>query len=70
LSKQKPTLVFLIRLWPVEEGGELAWRASLETVRTGEKHGFANLDDLFAFLKQQALDQALPQVNKRVILNK
>jgi hypothetical protein len=60
MAKRKPTLVFLIRLWSAEEGGEPAWRASLESVSTGEKHGFASLDDLFAFLRQQVLDQAQP----------
>jgi hypothetical protein len=61
MTKPKPTLVFLIRLWPAEEGGEPAWRASLESVRTGEKHAFASLEGLFVFLKAETLSQTQGQ---------
>jgi hypothetical protein len=40
---------FLLRLWRDSEQG--AWRASLENVTTGERHGFANLASLYAFLQ-------------------
>jgi hypothetical protein len=39
---------FLLRLWP-QPGG---WRASLEDARSGERLGFASLEDLFAHLLQ------------------
>jgi hypothetical protein len=43
---------YLLRLWRASTEEE-AWRASLEDPRTGVRTGFANLDDLFAFLRQQ-----------------
>jgi hypothetical protein len=41
---------YLLRLWRVREGEE-DWRASLESARTGERRGFANLDALFAYVR-------------------
>ena len=44
---------YLLRLWPVEDKSDLVWRASLESSGTEERWGFASLDELFAFLRQQ-----------------
>jgi hypothetical protein len=44
---------YLLRLWQVRTGSELVWRASLESPQTGERTGFASIEDLFAFLQQQ-----------------
>ena len=44
---------YLLRLWPVADKSDLVWRASLESSGTGERWGFASLDELFAFLRQQ-----------------
>ena len=44
---------YLLRLWLVEENGNRVWRASLEVTQSGEKHGFASLESMFAFLKEQ-----------------
>lgn len=41
---------FLLRLWRVDEDGHSIWRASLLDSRTGTRLGFANLEQLFAFL--------------------
>ena len=41
---------YLLRLWQVNHQGELTWRASLEHPHTGERHSFATLDGLFAYL--------------------
>jgi hypothetical protein len=50
---------YLLRLWQ-EPGGESArWRASLQDPHSGEKFGFAHLDDLVAFLRKQT-SLALP----------
>jgi len=46
-------LSYLLRLWQITSGGELVWRVSLEDPRTGERIGFANLEALFAFLRQR-----------------
>ena len=44
---------YLIRLWQIRNAGELVWRASLESPSTGERVGFASLDELFGFLQRQ-----------------
>jgi len=46
-------LAYLLRLWRTK-GEEAVWRASLEDPHTGERLGFASLDELFTFLKEQA----------------
>lgn len=53
-------LSYLLRLWRVSGAGELdgmgreaIWRASLESTRTGERTGFAGLNELFDFLQEQ-----------------
>jgi len=44
---------YLLRLW--REKGEQAssWRASLQDPHSGEKLGFAHLDELVAFLRER-----------------
>jgi hypothetical protein len=44
---------YLLRLWRVSSEGKTAWRASLESARTGQRKGFTSLGDLFRFLRQQ-----------------
>jgi hypothetical protein len=53
-------LSYLLRLWRVSgdkeshhAGGGGVWRASLESVRTGERRSFASLEELFDFLREQ-----------------
>ncbi len=46
-------LAYLLRLWSSEHGGRRVWRVSLESAHTSERHIFADLDALFAFLRQQ-----------------
>ena len=53
MRKDRKYLSYLLRLWMVEEDGEYLWRASLEVTHSRERYGFANLDDLLAFLKEQ-----------------
>jgi hypothetical protein len=44
---------YLLRLWR-EEGGEATrWRASVEDPHSGEKLGFAHLEELVAFLGER-----------------
>lgn len=38
---------YLLRLWQSENGG---WRASLQSIQTSERHMFADLESLLAFL--------------------
>jgi hypothetical protein len=47
---------YLLRLWQTGEGEAAEWRALLEDPRTGERRGFADLDSMFAFLKELCRD--------------
>ena len=46
-------LAYVLRLWQVTDGGNSVWRASVESPHSGERHGFANLGLLFAFLEEK-----------------
>lgn len=43
-------LSYLLRLWRTDGAGSLCWQASLEVPETGERIGFASLEQLFAYL--------------------
>jgi hypothetical protein len=47
---------FLLRVWRESEHG--AWRASLESVTTGERRGFPDLPSLYAFLQAECQEIA------------
>jgi hypothetical protein len=51
-KEQADYLSYLLRLWRVSEETAV-WRASLESSHTGEREGFASLDDLLDFLRMQ-----------------
>jgi hypothetical protein len=58
--KQPDYLSYLLRLWREKNVGQRhrcekqdVWRASLEDSLSRKRHGFQNLDDLFAFLQQE-----------------
>lgn len=51
--EEQRTISYLLRLWSTRSRGELVWRASLESAETGERWGFADLTDLFAFLEKE-----------------
>jgi hypothetical protein len=40
-------------MWTVKVNKHSVWRSSLESSSTGEKWGFADLDELCTFLRQQ-----------------
>jgi hypothetical protein len=52
-KEQTDYLAYQLRLWWVRSGERAIWRASLKSARTRECRGFASLDDLFDFLRQQ-----------------
>ena len=58
IEPKREYVAFLLRLWQVRGTGPTGWRASLESPRTGECHGFASLDELFLFLRQQTRTQS------------
>jgi hypothetical protein len=52
-EKELDYLSYLLRLWRANDGKQHVWRASLENSLTSERQGFASLDELFEFLRQQ-----------------
>lgn len=54
---------YLLRLWAAEDDGLRCWRAALEDARTGERIGFATLEELFAFLMRRTEDNMLGEDN-------
>jgi len=52
-KRERRYISYLVRLWRGRSGGDLVWRASLESPRTGERRGFASPVDLFAFMEQE-----------------
>ena len=57
-SGQRAYHAYLLRLWQEHRDGQPVWRASLEDPHTGQRLGFAELTQLFAFLQRQAGGQA------------
>ena len=54
MSQEQPVHIsYLLRLWPQRVNGETVWRASLESAVSAQQEGFANLDDLFDFLRRR-----------------
>jgi hypothetical protein len=60
MNKAQPEyLSYLLRLWRENDGRRVhgvetaVWRASLERPQEGERHGFATLEDLFAYLRKE-----------------
>lgn len=45
---------YLLRLWCAERAAAECWRASLENSHTGERIGFASLEELFDFLMEES----------------
>lgn len=56
-KRQRQYLSFLLRLWQESDGSPQGdpplWRASLESPQGGEHKGFAGLEELFAYLREQ-----------------
>ena len=57
MTKEQPDyLAYLVRLWRVESQASAekpVWRASIENPHTHEQAGFASLEALFDFLREQ-----------------
>jgi len=59
-------LSYLLRLWRVRRNNHLVWRASLENPHTGEKHGFAGLELLLEFLREQIGREEAKEINNDI----
>jgi hypothetical protein len=46
-------LAYLVRCWPVETEEGFVWRAAIEGAYDAERRRFADLNALFAFLKER-----------------
>jgi hypothetical protein len=44
-------LAYVLRLWRVTDAASPVWRASLQDIRTGERHGFADVDGACRYLR-------------------
>ena len=62
VEKQREYLAYMLRIWSVTDTGKIFWRASVENAQTGERRGFANLDDLFEYLRSQAAAMSEPKM--------
>ncbi len=60
LPRDVPYRSFLMRLWRTDRDVSSGWRASLEDPRTGQRFGFASLEQLFAFVLEQLADDTPP----------
>ena len=61
MTEQRWYRAYLLRVWQANDAdGRLVWRFALEDARTGERHGFADLARLCAFLEQQATSWVEP----------
>jgi len=56
---------FILRVWRAGDGGRPQWRASLEDTRTGERRGFASLEELYAYIETLIGDEAGKQEIER-----
>jgi hypothetical protein len=48
-----PRLAYLVRCWPVQTEEGPVWRATVEDPHSVERYSFANLNALFAFLRER-----------------
>ena len=53
MKRYVPYQAYLLRLWPTQHDGRADYRAYLESVATGERKNFPNLQSLLAFLQTQ-----------------
>jgi hypothetical protein len=44
---------YLLHLWRARCQGKWQWRASIENPHSGERHAFASLEQLFAYLSDK-----------------
>jgi hypothetical protein len=50
---------FLLRLWTEDVNGLRVWRISLEDPFSGERRGFARLEDLCAYLETKMHEEKM-----------
>ena len=53
MERMVPYRAYLLRVWSTQRGGVAGYRASLESVTSGERQDFPNLEALVAYLRSQ-----------------
>jgi len=56
---------YMLRMWQTSNEEELIWRASLENPSSGERFGFASLEDLCSFLQARTEASNPQDLDKR-----
>ena len=54
-EKVRDYVAYLLRLWRETGGKSNRWRASLQDPHSGNRVGFASLEELFEFLHRQVV---------------
>jgi ubiquinone/menaquinone biosynthesis C-methylase UbiE len=62
IDERRRYLSYLLRLWQERDALPAAWRASLEDPRTGERLGFPDIAQLFAYLEEQLAGEIVPGI--------
>jgi hypothetical protein len=62
IREPRDYFAYLLRLWREKGGAAGRWRASLQDPHSGERRGFANLEELCSHLRQE-MDH-LPEPDK------
>jgi hypothetical protein len=55
-SSPPPYLSYLLRLWLAGDNDPTEWRAALIDPLTGERRGFANLEEMTAYLQGKMVE--------------
>jgi len=61
---------YLLRLWQVQDKGQVLWRASLQEAATGQQQGFESLEGLFQYLRKktgQAIEPVSPAIEEKYV---
>jgi hypothetical protein len=53
---EERALAYVLRLWRVRNGERSVWRVSLQDVRSGERRGFAGVDQMCRYLRARIRD--------------
>ncbi len=61
-AKARDYAAYLLRLWRETSGHSTRWRASLQDPHSGERLGFAGLEELYGYLRGEMDD--LPERDK------
>ena len=59
MDSKKKYQSFLLRLWRDDVNGLQVWRISLEDPFSGERRGFASLEDLCAYLEMKMHEEKM-----------